>query len=656
MKKLSKWLLIALSAVICIIFFVACTATPSNTPSGEIKDTFTVTFYQNYDGSPAETTVSVKSGEAVEPPANPTRQGYNFEGWFTNRRGTGRAYDFSSAVTDNLELFAIWTQSYAELTLHLGYNVNGAEALDVMRVEIGTKLNASTIATPTRQGDDAEKFEFTKWYTSASYTTEYNFDTEVTGNFALYAKWEQVKADITFNYADKDVGATEAIVRVPTEEDITSYMIAPEREGYDFVSWVNKENEAFVATAGVTADTTLYATWQIKTYSVTFDWNFEGAPEDKVISVNHGGNVTLPEDSEIPTNKNNIFVGWTTDAEGNNKFDLNTTVTSDMTIYAEWMEKVPGSGGGDDDEIIINFYLNEGDTEAYFTITNPTIGSRINAPAEPTKDKYIFAGWAQGSASGTEWIFASNRVQGSTNLYAVWLKGYNFEAEYTYVSGKYSAGWSGDGVSESPTTFIGSNSMYTNGDAMHVSGNYFIYAMLYNGASLEFYINAEEAVSNARLVLRLAPDGFDYALDDSTYQVIVNGDRLEYGILSLPIGAYQSDDINEQIKPPFFNYLLDIPVSLQKGENLIQLKTNNEFGHGGTYVASTPYVDCITIYTTTTLSWVNRMVTDELGTHATVAPSNVEKTMEDISYEVIYHGDFRNTSDTYGADDMPPRA
>jgi len=162
--------------------------------------------------------------------------------------------------------------------------------------------------------------------------------------------------------------------------------------------------------------------------------------------------------------------------------------------------------------------------------------------------------------------------------------------------------------------------------------------MLYNGAFLEFNVTAQESVDNAVLVLRLAPDGYNFELNDETYQVLVNGKRIQYGSLCVPIGKYQTDDMNDRTKPPFFNYIVTISLALNKGENVIKLLTNNTNEHGGTFAAETPVVDCITIYSEETLTW----------TPGKYYPENVQgMTADKVTYAVEYEGDFRNTGSHY---------
>lgn len=72
----------------------------------------TVTFAMNYYGSfRAEYPQIVKDGEkAVIPPFTPEREGYAFEGWFTDEQGEG-AYDASAAVAGDQTVFAKWTRT-----------------------------------------------------------------------------------------------------------------------------------------------------------------------------------------------------------------------------------------------------------------------------------------------------------------------------------------------------------------------------------------------------------------------------------------------------------------------------------------------------------------------------------------------------------------
>ena len=106
-------------------------ATPSETPSREgytfdswqkttgegntitytakwtaIPATYTVTF--DSQGGSAVSDQTVTEGQTITEPAAPTRDGYTFNGWFTKSSG-GSQWNFSTAVTKNMTLYAKWT-------------------------------------------------------------------------------------------------------------------------------------------------------------------------------------------------------------------------------------------------------------------------------------------------------------------------------------------------------------------------------------------------------------------------------------------------------------------------------------------------------------------------------------------------------------------
>ena len=67
---------------------------------------YTVTF-ETQGGSEIEL-LKITVGSRIEKPENPTREGYLFDGWFTDEACT-KEYDFAGRVTTNITLYAKWT-------------------------------------------------------------------------------------------------------------------------------------------------------------------------------------------------------------------------------------------------------------------------------------------------------------------------------------------------------------------------------------------------------------------------------------------------------------------------------------------------------------------------------------------------------------------
>lgn len=86
-------------------------------------ESWTVAFNSN-GGSACDTKfVATADGKLVKP-ADPTRDGYTFDGWYTDEACT-QAYDFSTPVTADLTLYAKWTKNATNPGGNGGSGTNG---------------------------------------------------------------------------------------------------------------------------------------------------------------------------------------------------------------------------------------------------------------------------------------------------------------------------------------------------------------------------------------------------------------------------------------------------------------------------------------------------------------------------------------------------
>lgn len=110
---------------------------------------------------------------------SPTRSNYRFDGWYTSVSG-GTEYTSTTAVTDNITLYAHWSQPY-----YISYNANGGSGAPSMQYGYGNTTISST--TPTRTG-----YKFLGWSTSSSATSAtYSAGQTVSlySHITLYAVW-----------------------------------------------------------------------------------------------------------------------------------------------------------------------------------------------------------------------------------------------------------------------------------------------------------------------------------------------------------------------------------------------------------------------------------------------------------------------------------
>ncbi|MDR0706949.1 MAG: InlB B-repeat-containing protein [Treponema sp.] len=93
--------------------------TSSTTVTGDIRVyakwtavQYTVTFDADggsFSGGSATQTKTVTSGGSVGLPANPTKRGSTFGGWYTQRNGGGSPFTSSTTVTATIRVYAKWT-------------------------------------------------------------------------------------------------------------------------------------------------------------------------------------------------------------------------------------------------------------------------------------------------------------------------------------------------------------------------------------------------------------------------------------------------------------------------------------------------------------------------------------------------------------------
>ena len=110
-------------------------------------------------------------------------------------------------------------------------------------------------------------------------------------------------------------------------------------ENYELVRWVDNEDNVILSSSSdslvydVTSDVTLTAVFALKQYTVSFD-SASGSSVDSQ-TVEHGSKATTPA---APTRDGYTFDGW---FDGDNAFDFDTPITSNITLTAHWTENTP---------------------------------------------------------------------------------------------------------------------------------------------------------------------------------------------------------------------------------------------------------------------------------------------------------------------------
>ncbi|GHU70841.1 hypothetical protein FACS189450_05930 [Spirochaetia bacterium] len=377
-------------------------------------NTYTVTFDKNggdTDASPTSATTTY--GGTVSLPTPPTRTGYAFGGWNTAANGSGTAFDATTAVTGNITVYAKWTINTYTVTFDKNNTDSGSTEANPNTM--GPVIHGGTVGLPARPARTG--YTFGGWNTAADGSgTVFDATTTVRANITVYAQWTINSYTVTFN---KNGGTTEASPASATTTHggtVTLPTTDPTRTGYTFFGWntaANGSGTAFTATTAVSANITVYAKWTAITYTVTFDKNggdTDASPTTKPVTVPATTIDALP--TTAPTRTGYTFGGWNTAADGSGTvFDATTTVTGNITVYAQWTIN----------SYTVTFDKNGGDTGASPASATTTYGGTVSLPATaPTWTGYTFGGWNT-AANGSGTVFdATTTVTGSITVYAQW--------------------------------------------------------------------------------------------------------------------------------------------------------------------------------------------------------------------------------------------
>ena len=154
----------------------------------EVKsEIFTVTF--NSLGGTTVESQQIEAGSFVEKPTEPTKLGYSFDGWYTSTDGgktLSTKFDFTTSILSDITLYAKWNAIIFTVTFNTDSGIFTDDTNQ--NVNYGEKVIEPT--NPIRNG-----YDFLGWYESTDNgitlsELSYNFDTVITENIYLYAKWK----------------------------------------------------------------------------------------------------------------------------------------------------------------------------------------------------------------------------------------------------------------------------------------------------------------------------------------------------------------------------------------------------------------------------------------------------------------------------------
>ncbi|CDE09098.1 putative uncharacterized protein [Bacillus sp. CAG:988] len=365
-----------------------------------INKNFTVTYNAN-GGYVSPSSKTVTYGSTYGTLATPTRTGYTFLGWYTSATGGSRVLSTTEVTRhENHTIYARWDANDYTVT----FNGNSGTPSYTSKTVTFDSMYGS-LPTASRVG-----YTFLGWYTAQTGGTLVTSSTKVAiaGNHTLYARW---RANTLTVYYDANGGSVSPSSKNVIYDGTYGTLARPSRAGYTFLGWYTSRSGGtqISSTTKVTSTTdhTLYAHWQVNSYTVTFDGT-GGTPSYSSKTVTYDSSYgSLPTASYTGYD----FLGWYTSISGGSQVTSSTTVKNayNHTLYARWSAK----------SYTVTFDANGGSVSP--SSKSITYGSTYGTLPTPSRTGYIFAGWYT-SISGGEYVSSTSTVNKaySHTLYARW--------------------------------------------------------------------------------------------------------------------------------------------------------------------------------------------------------------------------------------------
>ena len=344
----------------------------------------------------------------------PVREGWRFDGWFTEAVGGVRVEaDTVCTQTADHTLYAAWVEreTYALLL----YPNFGEEK--PMRVEPGCGEDFTLPKAPfTREG-----CTFSGWSTEPDGSGDFYADEAVVrdlaaagGELALYAVWSGGEVTVTLDPQGGELGAVsvQASFGSPYGE-----LPVPQRDGYVFAGWAfDPDGEQLLNTETLVERAephTLYAVWSESGFSVSFDPN-GGSGGMTPVSGEPGTGITLPKNTFV--REGYVFGGWSETKGGAAAYADGASFDpgdfGSYTLYAVWRAAAAQTA------VKVTFNANGGNVRT--ASVELESGAAYGPLPAPTRDGYTFDGWYTAVSGGTRVTEQSEVPASDHTLYARW--------------------------------------------------------------------------------------------------------------------------------------------------------------------------------------------------------------------------------------------
>ena len=278
-------------------------------------------------------------------PAEPTREGYTFDGWYwhadysgyTDEQKAADKVDFSQPVQSDVNIYAQWTKNADQNEIDVLYAANGGQFATGETFQQGLTDSDGMMRQPAEPTRDGYTFAGWYWVSDLSGLTDeqkdlnkVDFSQSVAGkeHVTVFAQWtknqEQNDHAVMYVANGGQFATGETFQQGVTDSDgMMRQPAAPTRDGYTFDGWY---------------------------------WHAD-------------------------------YSGYTDEQKAADKVDFSQPVQSDVNIYAQWTKNADAQA----EQITVKFVDNFNGTESSAEVKK---GEAVAKPADPTYDGWTFEGWS----------------------------------------------------------------------------------------------------------------------------------------------------------------------------------------------------------------------------------------------------------------------
>ena len=271
-----------------------------------------------------------------------TRTGYTFAGWNTKDDGTGESYtneqEVQNLTADNngtINLYAQWNEKLSTITITTNPAEGGRVEVDGLpftpgnTVQVGVTTTKQVTTIPN-EGYGVTSWEFkgaAEWQGGQNTVTLASDGSGEDGE--LIANYIPLSRNINFDKQSGEGGTDAATVTYTQNDYSPTSVVAPTRSGYTFGGYYSEANGAGVQIVSAVGEwlsnasgytdangnwlksaenTTLYAQWTAKTYTVTLDQTEAKVEGTTIVTATY--DEAMPS-ATMPTAANGyVFMGY----------------------------------------------------------------------------------------------------------------------------------------------------------------------------------------------------------------------------------------------------------------------------------------------------------------------------------------------------------